>query len=61
MRSLWLLTISFVALLSLIAIHGYTTMRRARAIHDEMVAVHASYLRSDSFLRAILIIQYSGV
>jgi signal transduction histidine kinase len=39
--------------LSLIAIHGYTTMRRARAIHDEMVAVHASYLRSDSFLRAI--------
>ena len=35
MRSLWLLAISFAALLSLIAIHGYTTMRRARTIHTE--------------------------
>jgi signal transduction histidine kinase len=60
MRSLWLLAISFAALLSLIAIHGYTTMRRARTIHNEMAEVHGSYLRTDAFLRAIPDKMYLG-
>ncbi|MGC2193733.1 MAG: sensor histidine kinase [Terriglobales bacterium] len=60
MRSLWLLAISFAALLALIAIHGYTAMRRARTIHDEMVEVHESYLRTDTFLRAIPDNMYLG-
>ncbi len=60
MRSLWLLAISFAALLALTAIHGYTAMRRARTIHDEMVEVHESYLRTDSFLRAIPDNMYLG-
>jgi hypothetical protein len=53
MTSSRLMALSFAALLPLIAIHGYTAMVRARAIHDEMVEVHESYLRTDSFLRSV--------
>jgi len=60
MRSSWLLALSFAALLALIAIHGYTAMDRARAIHDEMVDVHESYLRTDTFLRGIPDNMYLG-
>jgi signal transduction histidine kinase len=60
MRSLWLLALSFAALVALIAIYGYTAMRRARAIHDEMVEVHESYLRTDTFLRGITDNMYLG-
>jgi signal transduction histidine kinase len=60
MRSSWLLAVSFAALLSLIAIHGYATMRRARTIHNEMAEVHSSYLRTDAFLRAIPDKMYLG-
>ncbi len=60
MRSSWLLAVSFAALLSLIAIHGYATMRRARTIHNEMAEIHGSYLRTDAFLRAIPDKMYLG-
>jgi hypothetical protein len=38
----------------------YTAMVRARAIHDEMVDVHESYLRTDSFLRSVPDNMYLG-
>ena len=60
MTSSRLMTLSFAALLALIAIHGYTAMERARAIHDEMVDVHESYLRTDSFLRSVPDNMYLG-
>ncbi len=60
MRSLWSLALSFGALIALIAIYGFTTMQRARAMHDEMVEVHKSYLRTDAFLRGIPDNMYLG-
>ena len=60
MRSLWTLATSFVLLVALIAIYGFTTMRRARTIHDEMVEVHESYLRTNTFLRDISDNMYVG-
>ena len=60
MKSLWTLVASFVLLLTLIAVYGLTTMRRARAIHDEMVDVHTSYLRTYSVLHRISDSMYRG-
>lgn len=51
---------SFILLLALMTIYGFTTMRRARTIHDEMVEVHKSYLRRNSFLRGISDNMYLG-
>lgn len=60
MRSLRTLATSFILLVALIAIYGFTTMRRARSIHDEMMDVHESYLRTNTFLREISDNMYVG-
>jgi signal transduction histidine kinase len=57
---LWTLVLSFVLLLGLIAVYGWTTMRRARSIHDEMVDVHTSYLHTNALLHGISDSMYRG-
>jgi signal transduction histidine kinase len=50
----WALPVlSFVLLLSLVGGSGYWVMRRAKAIHDEMLGAHQSYLRADALLKRL--------
>jgi len=57
----WTLPVlSFVVLLGLIGANGYWVMRRARAIHDEIIAAHQSYLREDLLLKRLTKEMYTG-
>jgi signal transduction histidine kinase len=57
----WALPVlSFVVLLGLVGANGYWVMRRARAIHDEMIAAHQSYLRADILLKRLTKEMYVG-
>jgi signal transduction histidine kinase len=57
----WALPVlSFVVLLGLIGANGYWVMRRARTIHDEMIAAHRSYLRADALLKRLTKEMYEG-
>jgi signal transduction histidine kinase len=57
----WALPVlSFVVLLCLVGGNGYWVMRRARAIHDEMIAAHQSYLRADLLLKRLTKEMYLG-
>src|ERR1700739_186671 len=57
----WALPVlSFVVLLGLVGANGYWVMRRARAIHDEMIAAHQSYLRADLLLKRLTKEMYVG-
>jgi len=47
------LLVGFGALVALITLLGLGALRRARAIHDETLAAHDSYLRADASLRGI--------
>lgn len=50
----WLVLIfGFTALIALIAIFGYTAIVRAQEIESEIMAIHESYLRTDTYLRNI--------
>jgi len=52
--------LSFAVLLGMVAGNGYWVMRRARAIHDEMIEAHQSYLRADALLKALTKDMYVG-
>lgn len=52
--------LSFVVLLGMVAGNGYWVMRRARAMHDEMIEAHQSYLRADALLKALTKDTYVG-
>jgi signal transduction histidine kinase len=52
--------LSFVVLLCLVGGNGYWVMRRARAIHDEMIVAHQSYLRADLLLKRLTKEMYVG-
>src|ERR1700751_5161397 len=57
----WALPVlSFVVLLCLVGGNGYWVMRRARGIHDEMIASHQSYLRADLLLKRLTKEMYVG-
>src|SRR6201998_4418802 len=57
----WALPVlSFVVLLGLVGANGYWVMRRARGIHDEMIASHQSYLRADLLLKRLTKEMYVG-
>lgn len=57
----WALPVlSFVVLLGLVGGNGYRVMRRARAIHDEMLAAHESYRRTDALLKQLTKKMYVG-
>jgi signal transduction histidine kinase len=50
----WLvLALGLTALIALIAIFGYAAIVRAQQIESEIMAIHESYLRTDSYLRDI--------
>lgn len=59
-RSWVLPVLSFAVLLSLVAGDGYWVMHRARAIHDEMIQAHQSYLRADGLLERLTRDSYLG-
>jgi signal transduction histidine kinase len=59
-RSWVLPVLSFAVLLGLVAGNGFWVMSRARAIHDEMIKAHQSYLRADTFLERLTRDSYLG-
>jgi signal transduction histidine kinase len=52
-RSWLVLSIGFGTLVILIAVLGVGAMRRARAIHNELVATHLEYLKADTLVREL--------
>ena len=59
-RSWLVLSIGFGTLILLIGLLGFGAMRRAQALHDEMVAAHDAYLETDAVLREIPADLYLG-
>ena len=52
-RSWPILALGFAVLVALTAVFGYSAIRQARIIHDEMLSTHQKYLETETFLQAI--------